>query len=176
MELSNEDLESASIEELKATLIELADKYELMGQETMGPFLYHLKKQLKSQGNHKGLGFAPWVKKNLKFITLRTADRWAAAYNPNQKPASGQKSRSSKTVKLERGFELPNGQFRLQCWTGDKWEFELDYQQRRAFVSALELLGNSAGPVMYAAVVDKAKGLKKGNVNVKARGAAAARA
>jgi hypothetical protein len=82
-------------------------------------------------------------------------------------------------VKLERGFELPNGQFRLQCWTGAKWDFdfEIDYKQRRAFLSAPELLGNNAGTVVFDAVVKEAKGMKKPNVSAnKARGSAAAAA
>jgi hypothetical protein len=144
---NNKDLEKLSVVELKATLENIWRKHEKLCHSKMAPLLYHLRLKIKAQGK-SGAGFGAWVEDHLD-ISRRTADRWADQWaiskglmKPRKKSTFRQLPKSEK--------ESRDGQITVPL------SFTLPKEEADKFFAAMQILGDRATNIVYAAIVSAA--------------------
>jgi hypothetical protein len=145
--LYKSNFQKLSVAELKATLEKIWRKHEKLCREQMAPLLYHLRLKLKSQGK-SGSGFGAWVEDHLD-ISRRTADRWADQWaiskdlmKPRKASTFRQMSKSEK--------KSPDGQITVPL------SFTLREEEADKFFAAMQILGDRAREIVYAAVMSAA--------------------
>lgn len=137
-------VEGLSVAELKAKLQNIWHKHEKLCRESMGEYLYWLRKKMRAQGarndkkRDKPEGFGAWCEANLQ-ITRRTADKWADVWAIAQglkKPAKKTPKTFSTDSKSDKGNT-----------SGDDtavvtYQMTLTQDENRAWLAALKALGS----------------------------------
>jgi hypothetical protein len=142
------NFEKLPVAELKGTLEKIWRKHEKLCHEQMAPLLYHLRLKLKAQGK-SGAGFGAWVEDHLD-IARRTADRWADQWaiskglmKPRKASTFRQMSKSEKKASSDGLITVP-------------YSFILPKEEADKFFAAMQILGDRASSIVYAAVISAA--------------------
>lgn len=148
-------IENLSVAELKNKLQTIWRKHEKLCRESMGEYLYWLRKKMRAQGarNDKKVkpeGFGAWCEENLH-ITRRTADNWANDWAI----AQGLKKPSKKTAKTFRK-DSKSDQGNAGGSVVD-FQMTLTQEENRAWLDALRVLGAAAQTVIFSAVLSAAQ-------------------
>jgi hypothetical protein len=150
-------IEDLSVTELKNKLQTIWRKHEKLCRESMGEYLYWLRKRMRAQGarndkKDKPEGFGAWCEDNLS-ITRRTADKWADDWAI----AQGLKKPSKKTPKT---FRTTSKSDESNAAGDDNivvlYQMILTRDEHRAWLAALKVLGPAADKIVFNAVLDTA--------------------
>ncbi len=150
--------ETLSISELKTKLQNIWRKHEKLCRESMGEYLYWLRKKMRAQGarndkKDKPEGFGIWCQENLH-ITRRTADQWAndwAVAHGLQKPSKKTLKTFGKTSKSDKGNTAVDGGLLVT------YQMTLTEEENNTWLAALNLLGPAAQKVIFEAVLGAAQ-------------------
>ncbi len=142
------NFEKLSVAELKATLEKIWRKHEKLCREQMAPLLYHLRLKLKAQGK-SGAGFGAWVEDHLD-ISRRTADRWADEWAISKGLMKPRKASTFRQMSKSKKKASPDGQITVPL------SFILPKEEADKFFAAMQILGDRATNIVYAAVISAA--------------------
>jgi len=149
-------LENLSVSELKTKLQNIWRKHEKKCRESMGEYLYWLRKKMRAQGARndkkaKPEGFGAWCEENLH-ITRRTADNWADDWAI----AEGLKKPSKKTAKTFRKDSKSDQGNPVDGSMVVDYQMTLTPDENRAWLDALKVLGPAAQKIVFNAVLSAA--------------------
>jgi hypothetical protein len=150
--------ENQSVSELKSKLQNIWRKHEKLCRESMGEYLYWLRKKMRAQGarndkKDKPEGFGIWCQDNLH-ITRRTADQWAndwAVGEGLRKPPKKTVKTFGKTSKSDKGNAAGDGRVVVT------FQMTLTNSENDAWLAGLRSLGSKAEKIVFDAVIDAAK-------------------
>jgi hypothetical protein len=152
-------IEDLSVTELKNKLEKIWHKHEKLCRDSMGEYLYWLRKKMRAQGarndkkKDKPEGFGAWCEANLQ-ITRRTADKWADVWAIAQglkKPPKKTPKTFSTDSKSDKGN--PAGDDTVVV----TYQMTLTQDENRAWLAALKALGSAAQKVVFKAVLNAAR-------------------
>jgi hypothetical protein len=141
------NFEKQSVAELKATLEKIWGKHKKLCREQMAPLLYHLRLKLKAQGK-SGAGFGAWVEGHLD-ISRRTADRWADQWAISK---GLMKPRKASTFRQMPKSEKASRDGLITV----PYSFILPEEEADKFFVAMQILGDRATNIVYAALISAA--------------------
>ena len=149
--------ENLSVAELKSKLQNIWSKHEKLCRESMGEYLYWLRKKMRAQGARndkkaKPEGFGAWCEENLH-ITRRTADKWADAWAVSQglkKPSKKQPKTFRPDSKSDKSNPVDGGSMVVD------YQMTLTPDENRAWLDALKVLGPAAQKIVFNAVLSAA--------------------
>jgi hypothetical protein len=153
----NKDFEDLSVADLKEKLQKIWRRHEKLFRESMGVYLYWLRKKMRAQGARndkkaKPEGFGAWCEENLH-ITRRTADNWADDWAI----AEGLKKPSKKTAKTFRKDSKSDQGNPVDGSMVVDYQMTLTQEENRAWLDALRVLGVAAAQkVIFNAVLEAA--------------------
>lgn len=155
--------DNLSVADLKTRLENIWRKHEKLCRESMGEYLYWLRKKMRAQGarndkkKDKPEGFGIWCQENLH-ITRRTADNWgndwAIAQGLKKAPKKTLKT-FGKTSKSDRSNAAGDGRVVVT------YQMTLTDVENDAWLAALRALGADAQRVVFNAVLEAARAPKK---------------